>query len=210
MRFLLILTHELKNPTLFLQNILFFVISCTIFLLISQNQPNQAQIFLNITAISLIFSLIFVNSNFLAREFANGTVEQMLILCENFEIYIIAKTLANWLIYALPIAISAFLLIKITAQPLNPLKTAILLAISSISINFIAAFCATFNLNAKKTAILAIFAMPLIVPILLIALTGLLDEEKFISSLQILIALALFFSVILSFLSAKIVRISSE
>ena len=97
-----------KNLAKILQNFLFFFISLSIFFLISQNQQNQlSSPFLSIDIIlfCLVFSLIFSNSDFLHEDVRDGTLDQIIILQPNLEIFILAKMLGNWLILIMPILI---------------------------------------------------------------------------------------------------------
>lgn len=195
-----------RNSHKFLQNILFFLISCVIFLLLAKSQINQEYLVI-IISFSLIFSLIFSNSDFLHQDFYDGTIEQIILLCENFETYIIAKSFANWFFYALPIIFSSYFLIFLLGFDKNfALKFAFLSFFASISINFICVFCASLNLSSNKSSMIAIFILPLIIPILLILISG-LQNQQFAKSLEILIALAILSVIISVFAVAKIVKI---
>ncbi|HLD76614.1 MAG TPA: heme exporter protein CcmB [Rickettsiales bacterium] len=212
MIFLIFLKQELKNNLknlgLFIQNLLFFVISCSVFLIISQN---QAQNLTNIIAISLVFSLIFANSNFLQEDFRDGTLEQIMIFLPNLEIYIAAKIIAVWIIYVLPVLLSILPIIWLVGQE-NSLSTEIfwLFTIFSIAANFICAFCGSLGLAANKSPIFAIFAMPLLVPILLITVSGFSSAENFIFAVKLLTGLAIFCATLFLLATTKIVRIVSD
>ncbi len=209
------LSNNLRNLGLFVQNILFFLISCAIFLLMAQNQVAEGEnaqfLLTNIILISLVFSLIFANNNFLSEDFKDGTLEQMIIYCENLEVFIAAKMFANWIIFALPILITIPLMAFVNGLNKEFVSEgAILFLFASLSINFICAFCASLNLAANKAPIIAIFALPLIVPIILITLVGFFGGEGLYSSVKILCGLAVLFAVIAVFATTKIVKIASE
>lgn len=201
-----------KNSGLFLQNILFFVISNAIFLLLAKDQNLNLQNYLAIIIlISLIFSLIFVSSNFLNQDFEDGTLEQIILVCENFEIFILAKIIANWFFYGFSIIISSYFLIKLLgiSDEFN-FKFLTLLFFSSISISAICGFCSSLNLSTNKSFLIAIFIFPLIIPVLLIMISGIFDQELFFKSLKILLAIDILFLIISVFSVSKIVKILSD
>lgn len=209
------LSNDLKNLGLFVQNILFFIISCAIFLIMAQNQVAQGQnaqsLLTNIILISLVFSLIFANNNFLGEDFKDGTLEQMIIYCENLEVFIAAKMIVNWVIFALPLLLATPLMILASGLSQGFARDgAILFLLASFSINFICAFCASLNLAANKAPIIAIFVLPLIVPIILITLIGFVGAEGFSSSVKILSGLAVLSAVVTIFATTRIVRIANE
>ncbi len=177
-----------------LANFLFFSILITTFFLLSQNQQFKAS-----TAIwlALFSSLIFSSSEFLKKDFEDGNIEQMLIIFQNFEIFILAKMVVNWLIYCLPLAIITF--------TINPnFDFLILFLLATLVINFICCFCGSLSALGNSAPMISIIAMPLIIPILLIAL------GDFQTSLTLLAGLAIFFAAALSFATAKIIKIAEE
>jgi heme exporter protein CcmB len=210
MTFLTIFTQEFRNFKRnfnnFAQNIVFFIISCAIFLLIAKNNQNLSEIII----FCLVFALIFINSDFLSEDFKDGTIEQMLIFCENFESFIAAKVIINWIFYALPILISSyFLLFLFNFDQILTKKMLILLFFASFSINSICAFSSSLNLLSKKSMLIAIFALPLIIPILLITILGIFEADFYLKSLKILAFCALLFNIIAVFAVSKVIKILS-
>ncbi len=218
--FLIILKQELLlsflNLGKILANFLFFLISVTIFFLLAQNLENKEFTrFYSITIIwfSLIFSLIFSSIDFLKKDFEDGSIEQMLIYCKNFEVFTFAKMFANWLIYCLPIL--ALLPIVALAGNLewNFIFDFLILAfLSSLAINFICTFCGSLSIGENSASLIGLIALPLIIPIFLIAYSGLDREggENFCISCKILSGFVILSGAIASFATAKIVKIITE
>ena len=214
--FLLILHHELllssRNLGKILANFLFFLISVTIFLLLAQNQQNQSSTtFYSISIIwfSALSCLIFSAAEFLKKDFDDGTIEQILNSCDNFEIFILAKMLANWLICALPILISVFPISG--AIGLNSESSAnflILIFLATLAINFICTFCGSLSVLGNSAPMIGVIALPLVIPILLLAYSGLDLETS--ASFKILAGLCIFIGSISVFATAKIVKIAAE
>ncbi len=212
-----------KNLSRFLQNILFFVISCAVFFILAQNQADQgvSQQFLmcNIIWFSLLFSLIFANGDFLAEDYRDGTIEQMIIFCPNLEVFIFAKIISSWLIFCLPIlCVIPFIMAAMAADYGFIWHFIILISLASFAINFVCAFCGSLNIAENQAPLLAILALPLIIPILLIGcggsvsngLEGGVNADNFYFSLKLLSGICVFVGSILLIATTKIVKIISE
>jgi heme exporter protein B len=199
-----------------LANFLFFIITVATFFLIAQNHENQpSTAFYSITIIwfSLLFSLIFSAADFLKKDFDDGTIEQIINSCDNFEIFILAKMLANWFISCLPImlAIAPILLANdVSADFIFSFLTLIFLA--SLIINFICTFCGSLSSLGNSAPVIAIIALPLIIPILLIGYLGVLGEglENFWTSFKLLFGLTVFIGCATVFCTAKIIKIAAD
>ena len=214
--FFIVLRHELllsfRNFGKILANFLFFLISLAIFSLIDPSQQNQGVTSYNTIAIiwfSLLFCLIFSATDFLKKDFEDGSIEQALIDCDNFEIFILAKMLANWLVSATPILISAPLILLATdANQASVTNFIILIFLASLVINFLCTFCGSLSTLGNSAPMIAVIALPLIIPVLLIAYSGALYD--FWASLKILSGLCIFSGAVAFFATAKIVRIAVE
>lgn len=204
-----------KNFSQIIQNILFFLLSCFLFFFLS----NESQTLSALTATSIIFfcllfSLLFSNSDFLKADFKDGTLEQMIIFCENLELFIFAKIIANFILFSLPVLAASALVLKLLAFDFLLIKQFILIGFFAVlAINFICAFCGGLNIAGSKMSMIAILIIPLIVPVLLIASASFYDvasDANFYKSLKLLIAIAIFFGAVTTFAITKIVKIVSE
>ncbi len=193
-------------------NFLFFLISVAIFFLLSQNQDNQGSTaFYSITIIwfSLLSCLIFSSAEFLKRDFDDGTIEQVLTSTENFEIFVLAKMLANWLICAAPILISIFPISAAIGLDQALVKNLlIMIFFATIAINFICSFCGSLSILGNSAPMIAVIALPLIIPILLISYSGVTFDDS--ANLKILLGLCIFIGSISVLATAKIVKIASD
>lgn len=214
--FWIIFCHEIlissRHLAKIFANFLFFLISVTVFFLISQNQAVQGSTaFYSITIIwfSLLSCLIFSCDDFLKKDFDDGTIEQVVSSIDNFEIFIFAKMLENWLICALPILISILplsLIIGLNQELMTDFMIAIFLA--TLAINFICTFCGSLSILGNSAPMIGVIAMPLIIPILLIAVGSLNIETH--DAFKILSGLVIFIGAISVFATAKIVKIAAE
>lgn len=194
--FFILLGYEIKiNLRQFsriLASFLFFIIFLSSFYLLTSSQSIPGSI---IILFSLISCIIFSSAEFLKKDFESGLSEQMILSCDNFEIFIAAKMLANWLICSLPI-----LFVVVVINPDFLLSTLFV----SLIINFICCFCGSLSILGNAAPMIAALALPLIIPVLLIAL----GEAS--SSLKILGGLCFFLAPILIFATSKIVKIAHE
>jgi heme exporter protein CcmB len=211
--FWIIFKHELQisfhHLGRILANFLFFLISVAIFFLLAQNLENQGSIlFYKITIIwfSLLSCLIFSSAEFLKKDFDDGTIEQILNSCDNFEVFTLAKMLSNWLVSCLPIFASIpFILANSNLGIGNFL---IIFFLSSLAINFICSFCGSLSILGNSAPIIAMIALPLIIPVLLISYSGIVYD--FSSNLKILLGFCIFSGAISTLATAKIVKIAAE
>lgn len=215
--FLTIFAHELllnfRNLGKIIANFLFFIISCSLFFMIAQGQEIANNFYsISIIWLALLFSLIFSAVEFLKKDFEDGSLEQLLISVENFELFILAKMLGNWCISALPILITMPFLGKIiNLNQSEIINFLILILLASLIINFICTFCGSLAVLGNSAPLIAVIAMPLIIPILLIAFSGNFNEsESFGNSVKILLGLAVFIGVISVFATTKIIKIAAE
>ena len=199
--FLIIFLQELRlnfrHLEKILANILFFVIFLSIFFLLSQNQQNQGLSDVIFIWFALLSSLIFSNSEFLKKDFEDGSLEQISLAVENLEVAIFAKMLASWFICCAAILPLIFLL-KLDVELL------IIAALGSLVINFLCCMCGSLSMLGNAAPVISVIILPLIIPTLLIA------QGEFETSVKLLGALVIFSAAISVFAVTKIVRIVSE
>ncbi len=193
--FFTVLFHELaissKNFNKPLSSFLFFIIFIFVAgLLQSNNSEIDQQIFFWLATICVI---VFSSADFLKNDFDSGMLEQMAIACYNFEIFIFAKIIANWLNYCAPIILTSFFIN-------HNFDFVIITIIASFTINVICCFCGSFSLLGNSSPLISIIALPLIIPIIL------MSQDKNLA-INILSPLSLILFLLLSFLTAKIVKI---
>ena len=100
-----IISRDLKlafnNISQFFNQIIFFFIAISIFAISLDGFTDNSKSLYQISIIwfCLIFSIIIGIGNFLKEDFLDGNLEQLLINSNYFEMVILAKIIANWLIY---------------------------------------------------------------------------------------------------------------
>ena len=213
--FKIIFFHELKthfkSRSRIFANILYFFIFSAIFQILSQNfdQNSHSQLFIINTIIALLTSIIAVNNDFLEKDFRDGSLEQIIIDCQNLEIFVIAKCLANWLSSSFFIALLASIILKFSNfEILNFWQFFLVLILNSLSLNFLLALCGSLSMLGGLSSMISIVAIPLSLPILII--TSATISENYALNIKILLALTILIIAISSFACAKIIKIANN
>ncbi len=213
--FKIIFFHELKmllkSRGRIIANILYFFIFLAIFQILTQNfdQNLHSQFFIIGTIIALLTSIIAINNDFLEKDFRDGSLEQIIIDCQNLEIFVIAKCLANWLSSSFLIALFASIILQMSDfKTLNFWQFFLVLILNSLSLNFLLALCGSLSMLGGFVSMIAIIAIPLALPILII--TSATMNENFELNIKILMALTAFTISITSFACAKIIKIANN
>ena len=213
--FKIIFFHELKillkSRSRIFANILYFFIFSAIFQILSQNfdQNLHSQLFIINTIIALLTSIIAVNNDFLEKDFRDGSLEQIIIDCQNLEIFVIAKCLANWLSSSFFIALLASIILKFSNfEILNFWQFFLVLILNSLSLNFLLALCGSLSMLGGLSSMISIVAIPLSLPILII--TSATISENYALNIKILLALTILIIAISSFACAKIIKIANN
>ena len=212
---LAIIERDLKlafsNISQIFNQIVFFFITISIFAISLDGFAFESAAIYKICIIwfCLIFSIIIGIGNFLKEDFLDGNLEQFLIGSNNFEIIILAKIIANWLIYCLPLIIfiplSAIILKidYITWQNLTLISIII-----TLIINLFGCFCAALCVSCDKNqSLLTILILPLIIPVIIFANSAFIDGENFSNSILFLGLILIFLAPILVFLTSLSIKI---
>lgn len=193
---------------------LFFVISITTFLLILQDQAFAKNLYFTaIILFSLLSCIIFYSAEFLKNDFEDGTIEQVLLSIENFEIFILAKILGNWFICCFPIIILVILaLILNDFEQKFTVNFVLTIFTTTLIINFICAFCGSLSIFGNSASVIGVIAYPLIIPVILISYESLINgfDENSWNIIQLLGGIAIFAGCFAILAITKIIKIANE
>lgn len=192
-------------------NILYFFIFLSIVQILTQNFPSDLKFNISILAvfIAILSSLISINQNVFDEDFRDGTLEQILIHCQNLEIYIMAKLLTNWVSSVLIINILATVFIKMNfAIDLSWLKLLSIFLIQSLALNFLLGWSSALCLEKNLSVIASIVAVPLTLPIFILSSVAII--ENFNNNILLLLALASLTTIISILACAKIINIVAK
>ena len=209
--FFTIISFEINNlwfkSQQFIVSLLFFVVFLVIFQFLHQaTAVNQQSLFLLATILSSLLVILGFFQHFCKDDISDGTIEQMLMLFANFEKFVLAKILASWLGVVLPIIVGAvFLAILQNFNLLNIAKLVAIIAIATLTISFISAMSGVLTNHFQSLGYMAIIALPLILPILLLGYLAF--HNDFWQNYQVLLAISCFISTTTTFATAKIVKL---
>ncbi len=194
-------------------SVIFFFITVSVFALsFTKSQIiNDLSSQIAIIWFCLLFSIMLSVNNFLKDDYKDGTLEQILIKQNEFEFFILAKLIANWLIYCLPLILFIPLIMLILKINFDIWLNIIIIAIiSTLIINFIGCFCASLILaNNKNESLLAILILPLIIPVIIFANSAFIDTHlnNFIDAIIFLGFIFSFIAPILIFATSFAIKI---
>ncbi len=146
--------------------------------------------------IAALLAMVLAQEGLLRTDFQLGTFEQMLLADTKFSRLILAKVLAHWIIFAVPI----ILLTPILALSLNlPLQTITIITLSlcfgTLILSFVGALGAALTVAlARGGVLLAILILPLYIPVLSLGSSlGMLSVQGVVSNghMALLIALSI-------------------
>ena len=209
--FFTIIAFEINNlwfkSQQFIVSLLFFVVFLVIFQFLHQaTAVNQQSLFLLATILSSLLVILGFFQHFCKDDISDGTIEQMLMLFANFEKFVLAKILASWLGVVLPIIVGAvFLAILQNFNLLNIAKLVAIIAVATLTISFISAMSGVLTNHFQSLGYMAIIALPLILPILLLGYLAF--HNDFWQNYQVLLAISCFILTTTTFATAKIVKL---
>ena len=172
---------SLRNPFSFLNPLMFFVISISLFpLAISPESHTLSNIAPGIVWVTCMLSVLLSLNAFFHFDYANGVLEQMVISHHSLPLILLAKTIAHWLLTGLPIILLSPLLgitLFLEADSIYVLMLTLLLATPSLSL--IGAIGASLIVGIKNSGmLLSLLALPLYIPILIFA-TSAVSQSQF-------------------------------
>jgi heme exporter protein B len=183
--FLTTLTRDLKmafrNPSSFLNPLMFFVISISLFpLAISPN----AEILMNIApgiiwVITMLSVLLSLNSLF-HYDYDNGVLEQIVISHKPLPLIILAKISAHWVLTGLPIILlSPFLGMALFLDSNSIYILIITLCLVTPCLSLIGSIGASLVVSIKNSGmLLSLLILPLYIPVLIFA-TSAVSQSQF-------------------------------
>ena len=218
--FLTTLTRDLKmafrNPSSFLNPLMFFVISISLFpIAISPDAETLMNIAPGIIwVITMLAVLLSLNSLF-HSDYDNGVLEQIVISHHPLPLILLAKTTAHWILSGLPIILLSPLLgvaLFLDSNSIYILMLTLFLATPCLSL--IGSIGASLVVSIKNSGmLLSLLILPLYIPILIFA-TSAVSQSQFNLSingqLYFLGSILIISLITAPFISALALRVSLE
>jgi|TARA_B110000467_G_scaffold100502_1_gene91057 heme exporter protein B len=206
----------LRNPSSFLNPLLFFVISISLFpIAISPESQTLSNIAPGIIWVTVMLSALLSLNTLFHFDYENGILEQMVISHHSLALILLAKTTAHWILTGLPIILLSPLVGTVLFLDYESILILMLtLLIATPCLSLIGAIGASLIVGIKNSGmLLSLLVLPLYVPILIFG-TSAVSQTQFnlpINGQIYFLSFMLVLSLITApFISAYSLRISIE
>ena len=210
------LKMALRNPSSFLNPLLFFVIAISLFpLAISPEAHTLSNIGPGVIWVTCMLSVLLSLNALFHYDYDNGVLEQMVISPFSLSLMLLAKITAHWLLTGLPIILLSPLMGMVLFLDIDSIYILMLtLLLATPSLSLIGAIGASLIVGIKNSGmLLSLLILPLYIPILIFA-TSAVSQAQFdlsISGQLYFLATILLISLMTSpFVSAIALKVSLE
>ena len=206
----------LRNPSSFLNPLMFFVISISLFpIAISPEAQTLSSIAPGIIWVITMLSVLLSLNSLFHYDYDSGVLEQMVISHHSLPLILLAKTLAHWMLSGLPIIIlSPFLGMALFINTEGIYILVLTLIIATPCLSLIGSIGASLVVGIKNSGILlSLLILPLFIPILIFATSAVSQSQSNLpidGQLYFLGFILILSLLITPFLSALSLKISLE
>ena len=206
----------LRNPSSFLNPLMFFVISISLFpIAISPEAQTLSSIAPGIIWVITMLSVLLSLNSLFHYDYDSGVLEQMVISHHSLPLILLAKTLAHWMLSGLPIIILSPILgmaLFINTEGIYILVLTLIIATPCLSL--IGSIGASLVVGIKNSGmLLSLLILPLFIPILIFATSAVSQSQSNLpidGQLYFLGFILILSLLITPFLSALSLKISLE
>ena len=206
----------LRNPSSFLNPLMFFVISISLFpIAISPEAQTLSSIAPGIIWVITMLSVLLSLNSLFHYDYDSGVLEQMVISHHSLPLILLAKTLAHWMLSGLPIIIlSPFLGMALFINTEGIYVLVLTLIIATPCLSLIGSIGASLVVGIKNSGmLLSLLILPLFIPILIFATSAVSQSQSNLpidGQLYFLGFILILSLLITPFLSALSLKISLE
>lgn len=205
-----------RNPSSFLNPLMFFVISISLFpIAISPESETLSRMAPGIIWVITMLSVLLSLNTIFHYDFDNGVLEQMIISHHSLSLILLAKTIAHWMLSGLPIILLSPFLGMVLFLDFNSIIILLLtLIIGTPCLSLIGSVGASLVVGIKNSGmLLSLLILPLYIPILIFATSAISQSQsnQMIDGQLYFLGFFLVVSLIITpFLSAISLKISLE
>ena len=178
------LKMALRNPSSFLNPLMFFVISISLFpIAISPEAQTLSSIAPGIIWVITMLSVLLSLNSLFHYDYDSGVLEQMVISHHSLPLILLAKTLAHWMLSGLPIIIlSPFLGMALFINTEGIYILVLTLIIATPCLSLIGSIGASLVVGIKNSGmLLSLLILPLYIPILIFATSAVSQSQSNLS-----------------------------
>ena len=206
----------LRNPSSFLNPLMFFVISISLFpIAISPESQTLASIAPGIIWVITMLSVLLSLNSLFHYDHDSGVLEQMVISHHSLPLILLAKTSAHWILSGLPIIVlSPFLGMALFINTEGIYILILTLIIATPCLSLIGSIGASLVVGIKNSGmLLSLLILPLYIPILIFATSAVSQSQSNLpidGQLYFLGFILILSLLVTPFLSALSLKISME
>ena len=210
------LKMALRNPSSFLNPLMFFVISISLFpIAISPESETLASIAPGIIWVITMLSVLLSLNSLFHYDHDSGVLEQMVISHHSLPLILLAKTSAHWILSGLPIIVlSPFLGMALFINTEGIYILILTLIIATPCLSLIGSIGASLVVGIKNSGmLLSLLILPLYIPILIFATSAVSQSQSNLpidGQLYFLGFILILSLLVTPFLSALSLKISLE
>ena len=175
------LKMAIRNPSSFLNPLMFFVISISLFpIAISPEAETLSRMAPGIIWVITMLSVLLSLNTLFHYDFDNGVLEQMIISHHSLSLILLAKTIAHWILSGLPIIIlSPFLGMALFLNSESIIILILTLIIATPCLSLIGSIGASLVVGIKNSGmLLSLLILPLYIPILIFATSAISNAQS--------------------------------
>jgi len=206
----------LRNPSSFLNPLMFFVISISLFpIAISPESQTLSSIAPGIIWVITMLSVLLSLNSLFHYDYDSGVLEQMVISHHSLPLILLAKTSAHWILSGLPIIVlSPFLGMALFINIEGIYILILTLIIATPCLSLIGSIGASLVVGIKNSGmLLSLLILPLYIPILIFATSAVSQSQSNLpidGQLYFLGFILILSLLVTPFLSALSLKISME
>lgn len=219
--FLTLLSRDLllamRHKTDILTTLFFFIIVISLFPMSAGIEKHQLQVIApSVIWVAALLASMLALERLFANDYADGTLEQMLLSPQPMSIIVLAKVTAHWLLTGLPLVLIAPLVGLQYHLPVEVIGVMMLsLLVGTPILSLLGAIGAALTLGLRGGGVLiALLVLPLYIPILIYGsgavADGFLAQNNVQSYLTLLAGLLVLALVLTPWATAAALRIASE
>lgn len=185
----------LRNPGQWVNPLLFFIVVVSLFPLgVGPSPATLASIAPGVLWVSSLLAVLLSLGALFDADYADGTLEQLVLSGQSLPLIVLAKVLVHWLLSGLPLLLVSPLLAILLNLPVNAIPVLMIsLFLGTLALSLVGAIGAALTVGLNQAGVLlSLLVLPLSVPVLIFGSSSVAAAASDLSSVgQLLVLTAL-------------------
>jgi len=160
----------LRNPGQWVNPLLFFIVVVSLFPLgVGPSPSTLASIAPGVLWVSALLAVLLSLGALFDADYADGTLEQLVLSGQSLPLIVLAKVLVHWLLSGLPLLFVSPLLALLLNLPVHAIPVLMVsLFLGTLTLSFVGAIGAALTVGLNQAGVLlSLLVLPLSVPVLI-------------------------------------------